>query len=105
MVAVLVSKLIEMKVLKTVSDTFVLYVGDDENANEKVKKLMKKLNTLEGWAVAQVHSLDPKESELKLVSSKEITKKEYLQLFDNTHPDLQEVSDDVKLEYRILFAD
>lgn len=99
------SKLIEIKVSKTVSDTFVLYVGEDENVNEKLKKLMKKLNTLEGFAVATLHGLDPKESEVKLVSSKEITKRQFLQLFDNIHPDLQEVSDAVKLEYRIMFVD
>jgi len=99
------SKLIQVKVSKVVSDIFVLYVNEDENSNEKLNKLMKKLNTLEGFAVATLHGLEPKESEVKLVSSKEITKSQFLQLFDNTHPDLQEVSDDVKLEYRIMFVD
>ena len=33
------SKLIQVKVSKTVSDTFVLYVNEDENTKEKLNKL------------------------------------------------------------------
>jgi hypothetical protein len=92
-----VPKIYQINTTKTVHNTYMLWVGEDENAHDKIAKLVKKINDPNaGILVNKFKSEDSKET---MLSSSEISNEHYIKEFDKENPMIAELDVIDKMDF------